>query len=361
MKIFQYLILFFIFFPTVLFAQSTIPTAVLNKIDSAVEANNIKEVTEQLNESSNKTWNQDLESYVLRKARLLVVQNDLLKAKNLCLAVIDSNLDNLEAVNLYQSVSAAIQKQEVEDKFLAEAEAVDAFKKQASEAKAKQDAEKKYATITNTSSGRKVYLDQNINAHYSTTTWDLMLGMVDFNAIISDENTSILYGLALSSSVFYHGEVFTIGADINGDAHILSLYGEPAVNWSASGVLSFAMTNISKFFFMRLGASYISSNTGNKDLEENFVTPLVGLGLQNIKIGESGTYNISVDWLAGHLYTNLMDLALKAQTSYAFSLAKMQDFDIFIRFAASDTLTFVKSGYTNDARLSLAFGVGNYD
>lgn len=361
MKFYQYVIFFLIFFPTLLVAQSIVPTSVLSKIDSAVETNNIKGITEQLNESSSRVWNQELESYVLRKARQLVVQNDLIKAKNLCLAVIDSNLDNLEAVNLYQSVSAAIQKQEQQNKTLAEAEAVDTFKKQATEAKAKQEAEKKYATITNTSSGKKVYLDQNINAHYSTNTWDVMLGMVDLNAIIAPEATSILYGVAVSSSFFYHGESLTLGADVQGDAHILTLYGDTAVNWSASGVLSLAKTNINKYFVIRLGGTYVSNNTGNDKKEENFLTPIAGFGLRNIKTGEIGAFNLSLDWLPAHLYTDLMDFAIKAQTSYAFSLAKMQDFDIFIRFALCDTLTLAKPGYKNDARLSLAFGVGNYD
>ena len=346
----------------VAFAQSKMPDDMSRRVDALLAPENTQDLRKLLTDNQRAAWYGELESYVLKKARQMVVQNDLDHAKQICLTVIDINLDNQEAVNLYQSVNAAIVKRDSAAKKAAEAENLEVFKQQASEAKIKQDLSKTYKTVTNTSSGKKVYLDQDFNNHYSSTTWDVMLGLVNVKALVREEAFSVNYGLSLNGSLFYHGEDFTIGADIRGDATVLAFTGPQTVTWSGSGVMSAASNALNKYLVLRLGAFSAGYGFGVVSKEpEVFISPVLGAGFRDVRFGETGLLETGVDWYAGHLYTEGMIAAAGVHLGLTVILAEMQDFDIHVRMAVQDAFMLYSSGMTNDTKVTLAIGVGNYD
>lgn len=362
MKIIRLLALVVFFLIPAVFAQTKMPDDMGRRVDALLAPEKTQDLRKLLSDNQRAVWYGDLESYVLKKARQLVVQNDLDQAKQICLAVIDVNLDNQEAVNLYQSVNAAIGKRDTEAKKTAEAENLAVFKQQASEAKIKQDLSKTYKTVTNTSSGKKVYLDQDFNNHYSSTTWDVMLGLVNVKALLRENAFSVNYGLSLNGSLFYHGEDFTIGADIRGDATVLAFTGPQGVTWSGSGVMSTAANRFNKYLVLRMGGYSAGYGFGVVSKEpEVFFSPVLGVGFRDIKFGESGLLEIGADWLAGHLYTEGMIVAAGAHLGMTFILADMQDFDIHMRMSVQDAFMLYSSGMTNDTKVTLAIGVGNYE
>ena len=58
----------------------------------------------------------DYEEYVLQKTRALLLSNQLDLIQSMCLAIIDNNLDNQDAVNLYTTVEKSVAKRNARQK-----------------------------------------------------------------------------------------------------------------------------------------------------------------------------------------------------------------------------------------------------
>jgi len=356
------LVSIFLVLSTLLSAQAVVPEDVYRQADAAILEKSMPKLDAVLLRGEKAPWYPRLEAYVLKKARQMVIQNELELAGAVSLVLIDRNLDNKEAVDLYQSVQSTIAKRDAELKKAAEKEQLDAFKQKTAETKIKQDLSKTYKTATNTATGKKVYLDQDFNDHYRSNTWDVMLGLVNGGLVTESAASSVKYGLSLSGSLFYHAEDFTIGADIEGGAMLLSFTGEQSLNWSASAVVSTAVNSFGKYSVLRLGYGVFAYNAGSLTLaEERFYTPVAGLGLRDIRVGEIGRFRIAADWYPGYLFADGIDFAMSANMGFAFVLAEMQDFDIHFHADLKDTVLVQPAGLKNDAKLVMAIGVGNYD
>ena len=358
------IILLFLVFLTVsstILAQ-VVPDDIYRQIDSALSEQSIPKISTILQKSTATAWYPRLESYLLKKARQMIINNELEQAKAIALVLIDNNLDNNEAVDLYQSVQSTIVKRETEQKKAQEQESLSNFKQAATDTKIKQEIAKTYKTATNTATGKKVYLDQDFNNTYRSYTWDFLLGLANVGFILDPDDQSLKYGLSGSGSFYYHGEGFTIGADIEGGAMLLSLFGDQALNWSGGLVMSVATNSISKYFVFRAGYDVFGYNSGSKKkTESTFATPVAGLGFRDVRMGESGRFKMAVDYYPGHFMEKDMLVALGANMGFSFVLAKMQDFDIQLQTGINDVVLLFPSGIQNDVKLILAIGVGNYE
>jgi hypothetical protein len=352
----------FLLVSSIAYAQSAVPDAVYRQTDDILGRKSIPELNELLSKSSKSAWYPKLETYVLKKARQMVVDNQLDEARDVSNALIDNNLDNLDAVEFYQSVQTAIAKRDAEAKKVAEKEALNEYKQKAGEVKIKQDLSKTYKPVTNASSGKKVYLDQDFNNHYSSYTWDFLLGLANASVTTDSSALSVKYGVSASGSVFYHGEVFSVGADIDGNAMFVSILGNKTMNWSASAVASLSSNGLSKYFVLRAGYTMIGLDYGNTAIASSqFWSPVVGLGLHDVRMGESGRFQLAVDYYPAHLWIDSMTLALGGNMYMAFMLADMNDFDVYLKTGIKDDIFLTSSGIRNDARLVLSIGVGNYE
>ncbi len=347
---------------SVIWAQAVVPEDVYRQIDSAILEKSTPNIDAVLSRGAASPWYPRLEAYVLKKARQLVIQNDLEQAKALSLALIDRNLDNNEAVELYQSLQSTMAKRDAELKKTAEKEQLDSFKQKAAETKIKQDLGKTYKTATNTTTGKKVYLDQDFNDHYRSNTWDFMIGLANAGIVTENSAQSLKYGLSIAGSLFYHAEAFSIGADIEGGAMLLSFTGEQSLNWFGAAVVSAANNSLGKNLVLRLGYAVFAYNSGSlTGNEERFYTPVAGLGLRDIRVGETGRFRIAADYYPGYLLVDGIRFAMGGNMGFAFVLAEMQDFDIHFHADLKDILIVYSDGMKNDAKLILAIGVGNYD
>lgn len=354
--------LFCLVLPSLLSAQAVVPEDTYRSADAAILEKSAPKLDAVLGQASAEPWYPRLESYMLKKARQSVIRNDLEQARFLSLALIDANLDNQEAVDLYRSVEGAIAKRDAELKKSAERQQVESIKQKAAETKIKQDLEKTYKTATNTVTGKIVYLDQDFNDHYRSNSWDFMLGLANGSVVADSAGTSIKYGLSLSASWFYHADAFSVGADIEGGAMLLALTGEQALDWTGSAVASTTRTSLGKNLAFRLGYAAFAYNSGSgAGTEARFDTPVVGLGFRDIRVGETGRFRIAADYYPGYLFGGTMDFAAGANAGITFVLAEMQDFDILFHADLKDTVLSYPEGLKNDARLILAIGAGNHD
>jgi len=362
MKRFYFFVTIFLIVSSIVFAQTVVPDATYKQIDDIIARNSAPELKTALAKNSNATWYPSLEAYILKQARQMVIDNKLDNAKMLTLALIDENLDNKDAVSLYESVRDAINKRDALAKKTAEDQSLAAYKQKAAENKTQTDIPKTYKTAKNTNSGKTVYLDQDFNSHYSTYNWDFLVGLVNVNDVLASGTNNLKYGLSVGGSLFYLGQDYTIGADIDGSVMLLTLTGGQTINWTGGAVGSLTANNLNKYLVLRLGYLVLGDNYGSaKVSSELFMTPVAGLGFRDVKIGKTGRIQGALDYYPGHLMTSGMPLALGAQMLGSFVLADMQDFDIHFQTGIKDSVRIYSGGLKNDVKLILAIGVGNYE
>jgi hypothetical protein len=347
---------------TLLVAQSTVPDSVFRQVDDIVSRGAISELNAVLSKNSAAPWYPRLEAYLLKRARTQIINNKLEDAKAVSLAVIDANLDNKEAVDLYQSVQAAIKKRDSEAKKIAEQESVAAYKQKVAESKIRQELPKTYKTATNTSSGKTVYLDQDSNAHYRTWNWDFLVGLANMDFTATSDIKDFKYGLSVSGSAFYVGETWRVGLDVLGDAEPLAIAGTKSTNWSGGGIVSLGRTDISKYAVFRAGFMGFGYDYGSVDADpELFMTPVAGFGFRDMLLGDSTRFAWALDYYPGHWANSGMSAAFGTQLLATFVLAKMQDFGIHFQAGIRDTVLLYTDGVKNDAKLFLALGIGDYE
>ncbi|HPA11484.1 MAG TPA: hypothetical protein PLV73_11780 [Treponemataceae bacterium] len=356
------LMLVVLLIPFGLFCQAVVPDSVYRETDNAIAQGGVPGLGGVLSKYSAYPWYSRLEDFVLKKARQLVIQDDLDQAAAVSLSVIDANLDNQDAVQLYQSIQRAREDREAERRKEEEKKALAVHKQQAQETKAREEVDKTYKAVVNPSSGKKVYLDQDYNTQYRKTNWDLFLGLAALSHTSDPDKAAIKYGLGGNGSFIFRGEGFSAGADISGEGMILTLSGDPGINWNVGGVMLVANNALSRFTFLRLGYYLFAFDGGSEDYEEtSFNTPVVGFEFRDVRIGDSGFFQLGADWYAGHLFDPDIVAAMGFQTGMTFILAEMHSFDVMFRACVRDSLFLVDGGMRNDVKLTLSIGVGNYE
>jgi hypothetical protein len=344
------------------FAQTVVPDGVYQKVESAIASRSLEDLRATLAESSSSAWYPRLEDYVLKRARQLVVNDDLELAKGSALALVDNNLDNEDAVDLYQSVSDAIELRARNAERRADEARLAEYRQKAQAEKIIQEAERTYTTVTNPETGKKVYLDQDFNTHYRDYTWDFVLGLGNFGFLSDPAGSRSRYGLSGSGSVYYHGNRFSLGLDAFGDLMAINLAGDSGIDWSGTAILSGSANAISRYLELRAGYATFAFMRGNDEVEPfDFSSPVVGLGVRDAFFGKSARLKMAVDYYPGHLSTDDISLALGGNLLVSFILARMQDFSVNFQTGVRDTALLRDDGFMNDAKFILAIGVGDYD
>ncbi len=340
-------------------AQAVMPDSVYAEIDAALLVP--AQLSSLLSKSSTASWYPRAESYALKKARQLVIEDRLEEAEAVSLAVIDNNLDNSDAVDLYRSIQKTIEK----NRKLAEAEAgkqaAEAIRQRVSEAKAKEEVAKSYQSVTNAATGKTIYLDQSFNRHYRSWNWDFSLGLANLGALSEiPGDTGVKYGLGASGGAVWYGETRAIGGEADLVSAFVSLSGVPSMDWTGGAVLFASAPNGHLAF--RLGGRMIGLGLGSETVDPvSLPTPVLGIAVRDVPLGDGNRFRWVLDWYPAHLYTAGFLAAGSTALVGSWRMAAMQDFDLILETGFHDTILATDTGIHNVARVSLAIGVGNYE
>lgn len=357
-KIFSISLTFFLF-TSAIFAQSSL----FSQIDSAIQAKNPQAISDFLASNSKSSSYSRYETYILQKAREMLISNDLDLALALSLAVIDNNLDNFDAVALYTSIDSAIAKRNAQLKAEEERKQIEEIKLMANNAKEQKQIKREYQTISNTVSGETVYLDQDYNTHYLPVSWALNLGMADVALYIDPLEVSGKYGLSTNGNFYYHGEKIAIGGDYFADTMLLKFKDEENAELSSavSASLCLSHSKISRNLFLRAGyTGYFSNREDLCFITVPFHSPTVGLGLRDIKIGDV-LFETSFDYFLGHLMYEDILTAFDLSLNFSWILADLDKADIGLNFGIRDALYVMDDGSQNQLKLIISVGVCNND
>lgn len=337
--------------------------SVFSELNLAFTSKSAEEVSSVLHKYSSSPQYHVYEAYALKKTRQLIIENDLEFARQTSLAVIDNNLENFDAVELYSYIDRAIlneqaAKQAEENRLRLEAERLAAINEKT---KAKIEKSNAYQTLS-TQSGSQVYVKES-NQTFSSVDWRMQLCMADllFQSVPDKDYSSLKYGLGAGADIFYNVDSFILAADIFADFQMLNLKGgEQEFFVSARFVPMIAFPEFSRNLYFRMGfASYgvateFSQISGST---ESFMTPVFGIGLENVALG-STEINGHFDYYLGHFAYD-MQFSFEAGAGITLPVAVNEHTKIGFRIGASDIMFLKESGMENRFKGIIGIGVGN--
>lgn len=343
------------------FAQDTFLLYMYSQVNDYVEIKNVSAINRILINNKHSRDYGKLENYILMKAREQLVVNDLDLAMDLCYIVIDNNLDNFEAVSLYTSIERTKREKEERERIEKEKAQIESIKQAETIKKDTEKIQREYQTITNTASGQRVYLDQDVDDYFQTVTWGMGLGLASFSAIIDIPQVEGFYGISVLGNVFYRSDVIHAGIDVFAAMALSSFSDLDFLPAKAEANLNFAFPKLAKYLYYRVGVVGFLSYLGEESfLPKQFLTPTAGIALKDIGT-EAFLFGLNVDYHLAHLYNAEIGPGLSAGLNFFIRFADLKKADVGLIIGLEDSFFYTSNGFQNHAKINLSIGVWNND
>ena len=348
---------------TGVFAQSYDIVVAYNKIDAAFSHQSTSELSSVLQAYKDNRDYDLCEAYALKKTRQFIIQEKLDFARAAALTVIDNNIDNFDAIDLYSYIDQVLLTKESERKALENRKQLEAEQKAAVAERTKQRIQTgdTYQTVV-TSSGKSVYINDK-QVSYSKVKWTLKLGIADllFQKITEPDYASLKYGLAAGADVLSATDEWILGADLFADVLMLSMSGEDEMLVSGRFVPHIAYSPFNKHLFLRMGVALYALSSDNRDASgstDTFITHVVGIGLHNLFAGETN-FSLHYDYCLGHFAYDNITSAMEAGATVLLPLNVNERTKIGVELGISNLLFVTSDGIDNRTKVTFAIGVGN--
>ena len=332
-------------------AQNSQDKKIYSGIDSAFQKQSADALENVLSSNLNSPSYSDYEYYVLVKIGELVALNDVASlefAKRACLVIIENDVENFDAIDLYSFIDRAIQS--------AEAEAQKDAAQESFDEEIFEDDESGQRSETKIGKSKKKYSDFD---------WKVKLGIADVliqNVQTSDSYFSVKYGLSIGVDLFYQTERFTLSADIISDIQMLTMgTGKDEIMTSIKIVPQLAVLRLAKSLFFRAGfAAHGLSGDYNDETGSTgtFVTPVAGLAFNKVAVGTS-EFSSHLDYYPGHFAYDEVLFAIETGMSFLLPIAENSRTKIGLSLGLSETLFVRDDGIDNRCKLIFGAEFGN--
>lgn len=357
----------FMFFSGSLFALEEYVSDVYKQIDTCFSAKDEDKLNSVLARNVNDKYYYLMENYTQKKIRRLIVNNDYDFAMTATLALIENNLDNEEAVEMYSVISDAYEIQRKHEAELEQKRQLELARIQIEKEKQREGVEKEYVAASKTSSGA-VYVSGK-ETNLTSINWKLQLGMVDLTYLLEQKSEigSLHYGVALDFDYKYGMEnKDVIGVDVFGGAQFLTIAEEEKtipLLADVEAAMKYAFAKLSKNMFIRVGFNAIITGKSDeapltKGVIDNFYSPFIGVAYEKFAIGPA-MIDIGADWLAGHLFFSNIKVAAGAALNITIPFAELEKVKLNLNIGLRDKLFLKDEGMENRASLIMAIGVEN--
>ena len=357
------LLLVFFFTANSVFAIEEYVSDIYKEIDKIFAAESEPQLYDVLETNQKDKYYYLIENYTMKKIRRLIVNNDYDYAMVAIIVVIENNLENEEAVEMYSVISDAYEVQKQYEAELEYKRQLDLARLEKEKEKHRGSVEKEYVSAKKNEGG-SVYVAGK-ETKLSSYWWKAALGIVDFSYLkdVGSDVNALNYGI--SFDVDYENSTNDIiwGLDVGGSFRFLG-FGKGKnmiplmVNLDIGPKLGFK--NLSKNFFVRAGVSAMlaSKEEDQSGILTNFVTPYIGVNYQRLMLGNL-SLSAGLDYYAGHLYTKGLNFAMGADVNLSIPFAEMERVKLNFNVGLKDKFFLKESGIENRASISLAIGVEN--
>ena len=351
-----------------LFALEEYVSEVYKQIDSCFSAKDDVKLNSVLSKNAHDKYYYLMENYTQKKIRRLIVNNDYDFAMASILVVIENNLDNEEAVEMYSVISDAYDIQQKHEAELERQKELEQARLQMEKEKQRGNVEKEYVSAAKTYGGA-VYVSGK-ETKLTSTSWKAKLAIVDFAHLFEKELeiSSFHYGIGFDFNYNYTmANKDVLGADVYLGAQFLAITEDEKkmvpLLVDGDAAVKYAFSKFSKNLFIRLGFNAIITGKSEKALltkgvVENFYSPFVGLKLEDITLGTIKV-SLGADWLAGHLFYSDIQAAAGAMANIEIPFAELEKVKLNLNIGARDRFFLKEKGMENRASVILAIGVEN--
>lgn len=349
------------------FALEEYVSEIYKQIDNCFSEKDDAKLNNILSSNTKDKYYYLMENYTQKKIRRLIVNNDYDFAMAATLVVIENNLDNEDAVEMYSVISDAYEIQRKHEAELEHQRQLELARIELEKEKQRGSVEKEFVSASKTSTGSVYVAGKETNL--TSQNWRFKLGIVDLLHLYEKEAdiSTIHYGVSLDFNYGYTMENKNVlGFDLFGGAQFLAIADEEKtvpVLADAEFALKYAFAKLSKNFFIRLGFDALIAGKSDtapltKTVQDNFYSPLVGIKLEQLSLGPVKV-DLGADWLAGHLFVNNVKAAAGAALNVAIPFAEMEKVKLHLNIGVRDKFFLKDEGMENRASVILAIGVEN--
>ena len=357
-------------FSSKLFALEEYVSEIYKQIDTCFTAKDDSKLNTILSRNVSDRYYYLMENYTQKKIRRLIVNNDYDFAMAATLVIIENNLDNEEAVEMYSVISDAYEIQRKHEIEVEQQRQYELARIQMEKEKQRGNVEKEYVAASKTSGG-SVYVSGK-ETKLTSTNWKINLGIVDLAFLLENasEIQSLHYGVSLDfdyeyvmenknilgAEGFVGGQFLTIPLSDDDDKIVPLLV-------DLEAAVKYAIASISKNLFIRVGFNAIITGKSESApltaaVLDNFYSPFIGVKFANVALGPA-KLEIGADWLAGHLFYPNVTAAAGAAINVAIPFAELEKVKLNFNIGVRDKFFLKEEGFENRASLIVAIGVEN--
>lgn len=363
-------VMIFLFASVSLFAVDEYISKIYKQLDKIFQEKSENALNNVLSDNNQDKNYYLIENYTEKKIRRLIVNNDYDFAMTAIIIVIENNLDNEQAVEMYSIISEAYEVQKAYETEQEQKRQLELARIEMEKEKQRVNVDKKYVSTSKTDTGKSVYISGK-ETKLSSYSWKAMLGFLDLAWLMESTSglNNLAYGVSLSGRYEYtfpNDVIF--GGEIFADGHFLSFTQEKEsiipVFGEVEGLLKFSTAEISKNLFFRLGFGGIYTGKDSKavntvSIADTLLTPIVGVNFQKIKL-PFANLDIGADWYAGHLFAQSnLNFAMGVNMNLEFAFASMDEVALNLNIGLRDKIFVKQGGFENRASLIFAVGVEN--
>jgi len=308
-----------------------------------------------------------IENYTEKKIRRLIVNNEYDFAMTAIIIVIENNLDNEQAVEMYSVIADAYKVQKEHEAELEYQRQLELARIEKEKEKQKVNVEKEYVSAKNTNSGKTVYVTGK-ETKLTSYRWKITLGLADLVYLYDNPSkiNSLHYGPSLGFNYEYSLESkTTIGAELFAGIQPLGLADEQCLVPLLGDIdikLKLSPSAIPNLF-ITAGFGVMLSQKGNDKpktdpITGTMYTPLVGIKYERISLGNVKV-DIGAEWYAGHLFYNNINFAMGAEANAQIPFANLDKVSLNFNIGLRDKILVKDTGLENRASLILAIGAEN--
>ena len=362
--------LVFILTANSLFAVEEYVSQIYKQLDQIFIEKSEDKLSAVLEDNSSDKYYYLIENYTEKKIRRLIVNNDYDFAMTAIIVVIDNNLENEQAVEMYTVIAEAYEVQQKHEAELEYQRQLELARIEKAKEAQRGNVEKEYVAATNASTGKTVYVT---GKETKLVRYNLKgsMGLADVTWLMDQksEMSTFHYGPALELNYGYTTDAKSvIGFDAFGSIQFLSMGNlkdeKHLIPLLADADLSLKYAPAA-FPLFNIRAGFGLAFTGKTDYQNLFspiadtiYSPTIGVKLENIPVGDS-KFTVGADWLAGHLFYKNIKFAMGAAMNFAMPFAELEKIKLSLNIGLRDKVLVKDTGIENRASVILAIGAEN--
>lgn len=349
-----------------LFAVEEYIASIYKELDQIFIIKSEPDLNQILSSNSSDKYYYLIENYTEKKIRRLIVNNDYDFAMAAIVIVIENNLDNEHAVEMYSSIADAYEIQQKHEAELEHQRQLELARIELAKEKQRGNAEKEFISAAKAEGGA-VYVSGK-EMKLTSSNWKAAFGIADV-AYLKEEAgdiNSFHYGISADARYEYTlANKLVVGADLFAGFQFLGVAPEeklvPVVG-DLNAAFRFT-TPLSNKLFIRTGFSWLMAAKSTMAPDTANVTgslfsPVIGLKMEKLELG-SVKLDFGADWLAGHLFVDNIKFAMGADANIEVPFAELEKVKLSVNIGLRDKILLKDSGLENRASVILAIGAEN--